>query len=260
MEDKKDITVICCKNNERKYQMFIDSLNKQTVSFELFCIDNKNNKYKSIASAYNSVLRKIETKFVIFSHQDIILQNETLLERFVSFLTQISNQDILGVAGVKSDPIGLYTNILHGSDQKYAGNYRVHGLLECETVDECFFGGYTELFVNNPFDEKLCNSWHLYAVEKCLNVRLNGGKVFVCDMPLLHTSAGRADKKYVLGFYKILKHYKNDYPLIVTTVHSSRTNSFEANKYLIVKYFLLTYADVYSFYRKNFRHLFHRKK
>ena len=174
-----EVTVVCCYNNESVYNDFVSTLKSQTCGYDLIGIDNRGNKsFTSCAAAYNSVIDEVKTKYVIYSHQDILLEGSDALAKFVSYLDRIKRDDILGVAGVKfSDPRTI-TNIMHRSNQTGkiipAGVYRLEGdMMMCDTVDECFFGGYTEHFRRNPFNESICNSWHFYAAEACLRTKLN---------------------------------------------------------------------------------------
>ena len=97
--------------------------------------------------------------------------------------------------------------VRHGAELACAGGLEFHGLVACDTVDECFFGGRTETFRTEPFDEKLCDNWHLYAVERCLRARTRGGRVWVCDVPLIHHSGGNINHSYNEGFRRIAAHY-----------------------------------------------------
>ncbi|MBQ3447563.1 MAG: hypothetical protein IJG37_07970 [Synergistaceae bacterium] len=99
---------------------------------------------------------------------------------------EIIGIDIVGVAGVRFDEAGVITNIRHkwryrNGEISYAGSRRVEGgMMTCGTVDECFFGRHTEHFREYPFNEDLCNDWHLYAAEACLHVgrlRTGGAKL-----------------------------------------------------------------------------------
>ena len=178
-----DITVICCWNNEKVYSDFVETLKTQTYPYELIGIDNRGNKnFSSCASAYNSVIGKVKTKYVIYSHCDILLNKPDILEKFTACLDKIGRDDILGVAGAKFSTPGTFTNIMHiwnhSGKLGYAGGNRVTGdMEECDTVDECFFGGHTKHFREYPFDEVVCNGWHLYAVEACLAAKsINRGE------------------------------------------------------------------------------------
>ncbi len=174
-----EVTIVCCYNNLKTYNDFVNTLKAQTCPCEIIGIDNRDNKaFTSCAGAYNSVKDQITTKYVIYSHQDILLTEPDTLAKFVSYLGRINADDILGVAGVKFNEPGLFSNIKHidnlTGELIYPGNERVEGgMMECDTVDECFFGGYAEHFRRYPFDDVLCNNWHLYAAEACMRIKSN---------------------------------------------------------------------------------------
>lgn len=173
-----NVTVVCCYNNENMYKNLVKSLEEQNYPFEVIGIDNRGNKnFKSCASAYNSIINKVSTKYIIYSHQDILFYKPGTFAKFMSYLEKLGSHDILGVAGVNFDENKVKTNILHiQQEKKYidAGDEYIHdGIIECDTVDECFFAGQTEHFKKFPFDEIICNNWHFYAVEACLRTRSN---------------------------------------------------------------------------------------
>ncbi|MBQ9527405.1 MAG: hypothetical protein IJR68_07320, partial [Fretibacterium sp.] len=197
-----------------------------------------NRRYTSCAAAYNSVIHDVDTKYVIYSHQDIRLKEKDTLEKFVRYLDRLNQDDLLGVAGIRfDDEDGIYSNIvqIYSKTGKLhlAGAAYVEGMIPCDTLDECFFGGYTEHFLKHPFDEKLCDSWHLYAVERCLNTKVEGRKegkenaVYVCDVLLFHLSSGNVNSAFVKGFCKICKHYASDFPVIKTTCAGSKTGTLQ---------------------------------
>ena len=209
----------------------MNTLKAQTCQCELIGIDNRGNKrFTSCAAAYNSVIEQVKTKYVIYSHQDILLNDPEALAKFVSYLERTGQDDILGVAGTKFSTPGTFTNIMHiwnySGKLGYAGENRVTGdIEECDTVDECIFGGHTEHFRQYPFDEKVCNNWHLYAVEECLRTKaLSGGKVYCCDVPVFHLSSGTITPTFLYGFYKVCRKYAEYFPFIRTTCGAERTD------------------------------------
>ena len=254
-----DITIVCCYNNEKIYNDFVDSLKTQTCNYELIGIDNTSNKkFSSCASAYNSVLNQIRTKYVIFSHQDILLNKPDSLAKFLGYLNKIGQHDILGVAGVKFDEECTYSEIKHINphDGKLiqAGENITSGIMQCDTLDECFFGGYSEHFKANPFDEKICK-WHLYAVDACLNAKRQNANVWVCSSNISHISTDGADLKFYFGFYRICRKYKNFFPFIRTTISYSNTNfrdSFRLLAHVIIGR-ILQRLGIFEYVRKILR-------
>lgn len=239
------VTVVCCYNDRQQYQEFQESLAKQKTEFELIGIDNCNQTYASCSSALNSVRNVIKTKYVIYSHQDIRLPEADMLERFVRYLEQIGPHDILGVAGAIADPrmdaagdVCVLSQVRHGKELRTAGEMEYAGLTGCETVDECFFGGIAEGFREKPFDEELCDDWHLYAVERCMRARMDGEKVYVCDLPLIHLSGGKINSAYNKGFRRLAHHYRKA-GWIRTVCGASKTDWLHRNLFYLKRKLLI---------------------
>ena len=227
-----DVTVVCCWTNEKMYNDFVSTLKSQNIPCEIIGIDNRNNKgFTSCASAYNSAINDVKTEYVIFSHQDILLTESNSLGKFLSYLEGLGHDDILGAAGTRFDSAAIYSNFRHkgnNGDLIRAGRGIIDsGIMECDTADECFFGGYTNHFRNYPFDEKICDGWHLYTVELCLRCQALGvGKTFVCDIPIIHLSAGTMSLSFYYNFFKLCRKYAGKFPIIRTTCAYSRTDLF----------------------------------
>ena len=238
-----DVTVICCWNNEKMYGDFVSTLKAQNLPCELIGIDNRGNKgFTSCAAAYNSVIDRVKTKYVVYSHQDILLNEPDTLAKFVSYLERTERDDILGVAGAKFDVPGIFTEItdidIKTGSLSWAGSEHLSAdMEECNTVDECFFGGHTEHFRQYPFDENVCNGWHLYAVEACLrtqsNYGLGGGHIWVCDVPLTHNSIDGLDCAFYRQFFMVCRKYASVFPLIRTTCTLSGTDFWHASYRLV---------------------------
>ena len=131
--------------------------------------------------------------------QDTLLNNPGVLQKFLSYLEGLGHDDILGVAGVRFESPEIsevITDIKH--THPYDGSLItvgkvpvIGGIMECDTVDECFFGGYTQHFRDYPFDEETCDNWHLYAAEACIRTKARAhAKVWVCGADILHRSSG----------------------------------------------------------------------
>lgn len=230
--NRKKVTIVCCYNDIKQYKRLCVSLEKQSIQFELIGIDNQTQKFVSCSSALNSVLSEVKTEYVIFAHQDIELPEENMLEDYVNYLEKIDVKDILGVAGTLKGSTKVASHLRHGKKLQCAGEVEYKGLLECDTIDECFFGGRTLQFQQSMFDERLCDNWHLYAVEYCLRTRINDGHVWVCDIPLLHYSSGKINHAYNDNFRKIASYYsvgKNQIRMLNTVCGSTKTDIIHRN-------------------------------
>lgn len=244
-----DVTIVSCYNDEKMYQDFVSTVKAQSVPCEVIGIDNRGNRaFTSCAAAYNSVIDRVRTKYVVYSHQDILLKGLDCLGKFVGFLEGLGRDDILGVAGVRFDVLGTYANFMHVDNMtgelRSAGKHQFSGgIMECDTVDECFFGGRTEHFRENPFDEVVCDDWHLYAAEACLNTKSNyvrgGGHAYICDINLVHLSNGSVKFPFIRGFCKLCRKYADKFPFIRVTCGYSKTDKFHLFLY-VLKHYLYT--------------------
>jgi len=144
----------------------------------------------------------------------------------------------LGIAGVvgarksKSDYIEIVGNIKHGVPCKplkhriYIKNPEI-----VQTVDECLIIIPAAIFDKLKFDERVCDSWHLYAVDYCLMAdKMAMGKAYVLPLPFYHRSTGTPNNYFKmifsLGFlpgsyydslYKLIKKHKYLNEKIYTT-------------------------------------------
>lgn len=244
-----DVSVICCYNNLTQYQKLYNSLGNQSVYVDIVGIDNRKNSFSSCSKAYNYGIKKVKTEYVIFAHQDVELITEDTIRYFLSFLETTNENDILGVAGRKQGGKKVITNIRHGKTKSYAGGQRLTGIEQCQTIDECFFGGHTRHFISNAFDEVLCDNWHLCAVEQCLRSISNGGKVYVCDVELIHNSSGRINYVYNRQFYKLSKKYEKKFEYISTPSRSSKTRL----PFRLMTYIIYTIRAFQIMYKHKFR-------
>ena len=227
--------MICCWNDERVYNDLVSTLKTQTCLYELIGIDNRGNgAFTSCAETYNSVIGQVKTKYVVYSHQDIVLKYPDALPKFVAYLERTNLHDVLGVAGVRLDSKVCFSGIQHIDPETGelipAGEFPSgRGMLECFTVDECFFGGHTEHFKAYPFDADVCSGWHLYAVEASLRTQTirnitDGGHVYVCDIPLIHNSTDGVDFAFYRQFFHLCGHYAKYFPRIKTTCTDGKTD------------------------------------
>lgn len=84
-------------------------------------------------------------------------------------------------------------------------------------------------FDNHPFDEKLCDNWHLYCVEMCLNARKMGSKVIVVPMQMHHFSKGTVTWEYMKCLKLLSQKYNVDFKYLWTTVYKVPANMIYIN-------------------------------
>ena len=184
-----NITVVCCWNNEKVYGDFVETLKSQSIPCEIIGIDNRSNKgFKSCAAAYNSVIGQVKTKYVLYSHQDILLHDREALARFVSYLERTGKDDILGAAGVRFDSPEGFSNVTHIHNKT---GELVHGTASFPE------GGMTRL-TRKCAAIGICMRWRsVYGRRHCLAEK-RGAVMCLCFIYLL----GRLARHFCMGFTK----------------------------------------------------------
>lgn len=220
------ITIVCCYNNIDLYNGLLSNISQFNINVAIIGIDNTNGRYSSCASAYNSVLNTIFTPYVMFCHQDIRFDCNSSFARLIEQLNGIDHGDIIGVAGVRKQSSTVFTNIFQVDWSSRSPGNRVNGMIDVQTVDECFFGGMVSTFINHPFDAHVCPGWHLYAADQCLYANAVGKKVWVSDFSLLHLSPGRTSQSFIINYIKLAIKYRNDFSQIRTCCGYFKTDFF----------------------------------
>lgn len=218
------LSIICVYNNRDILEKcLLNSLKVQIKDYELILIDNTSGKFDSAAKALNLGGCKSKEKFLLFIHQDFKFDSDTWLNKIEK---NIKNLDKFGVAGVagKYDR-NCISNIKEGYPPKNSGKIQITEPTEVQTIDECVILTSKELFNNLQFDDKLCDNWHLYAVDYCLRAKNNGFKVYVLPMEGYHVSTGDSfsAETYYPTLKKLIKKYKKNYNRIYTTTGSWST-------------------------------------
>lgn len=225
-----DCTIICVYNKKEILNNFLESsLKKQKdVLFETKFIDNSSNKFKCARDAISSVLDEINGKYIIICHQDIEFTSSNALKELLLNLSQIKKFGIAGIAGVIGNKI--ISNIYHGVDKKLVTSNNIRENTLCETLDECLFIIPNKRKYIIEFKKLMSNSWHLYAVEYCLKMKILNEKVYVIPSNIYHASSGASfDNSYYRQLKLMAKKYRKEIKKINTTMGFWHTNKFLLN-------------------------------
>lgn len=225
------ISVICIYNNESSYRnQLCSSLQMQGVDFELIGIDNRNQRFSSAAAALNYGVSISSGDILVFSHQDITLKTCNELAHFASAVSSLPVGSIIGTQGIREKSNIYYENLTAGADYiEQLKNDYPNEIIKVDCVDEGFFGMKRKTYEAHPFDEKLCDNWHLYCVESCLNARREGHSVYVMPIQLHHYSLGTINISYMLNLKKLCNTYRRDFKYIWTTCYKVKTHPLYIN-------------------------------
>lgn len=98
------ISIVVVYNNEKTLnRILLESLKDQKAEHELILIDNTQKKYKSAAEALNFGGKKAKGKYIMFTHQDIELEDNSWLENVEALLNKLNHLGIAGVAGMSEE-------------------------------------------------------------------------------------------------------------------------------------------------------------
>lgn len=217
------ISIVCVFNNAKVLDEYLQkSLKNQTADYELILIDNTDNKYRSASEALNYGAKKAKGNYLMFVHQDVDLYSKNCLENVEDTINSLHKLGVVGIAGKSKE--GIITNIKHGIPPTLVSKSKINRPQKVQTLDECLFIVPHTVFNKYKFNEKICDDWHLYSVEYCLNLLKNNYNVYVIPNFIYHASAGYSlSNSYFIVLEKLLRKYKEDYNWIYTTVWNWNT-------------------------------------
>lgn len=219
-----EFSVICVYNDKTKMQKYLEkSLEEQKgIAYEKIFIDNTTNRYKNAKDAFTYATKRATGKYYLFVHQDIQFHSDETLKQIYEIVENNNDFGIAGVAGKLDEK--LYSNITHGENRIKASKYNLDTVKEVETLDECLFVIKSDVYKKYSFENLVCSSWHLYAVEYSLFMKSVEEKVIVIPIELYHASRGFIDNTYFKQLTKLVSVYKKDRKKINTTVSNWYTN------------------------------------
>lgn len=220
------ISVICVYNDENAYlNQLVKSLDQQDTEYELIAICNVDNSFCSAAAALNYGASSATGDVLVFSHQDIYFKTERELRKLAEAIGSCPTGTIVGTQGVKEPSKIYYSNLTAGKVLKNQLNQEyTEKLYPVSCVDEGLFGMKRDTWLTHPFDEDLCDNWHLYCVEACLFARKNRNSVYVWPSQIHHFSMGTISLRYMQNLKRLCKVYRKDFKYIWTTCYKVYTN------------------------------------
>lgn len=215
----KKISLITVYNNHILMEKMINSAQTQkNVEIDYVMIDNTARQFSSAAGALNYGLSKSTGEVVVFLHQDMEFLNPMVLDNIYNYI--IAHKDtIIGSAGVKQKKNSSdKTPILSSMKNEYGRYDTLKAPEKVFTLDECLIACHRNCMEKISFDEKICDGWHLYAADLCIQAQaFEKMSVYAVPMDVWHKSSGCADKAYYTTQKKLAAKYKKYFKIINTT-------------------------------------------
>ncbi len=102
------IAFITCVNNEALYMKSLEYIKKlqllEFMEIELIAIRDA----KSMTSAYNEAMQKSDSKYKVYLHQDVYIQNENFIIDILDIFKNDENIGLIGMVGAKIIPVSEY--------------------------------------------------------------------------------------------------------------------------------------------------------
>ena len=213
------------------------SLARQRAVIELLAIDNTLGAFSSAAHVINAAAASAQGNWLMFAHQDLVLDGDTWLSDAEAWLQTIDNAAMAGVAGARLSSTGqgrdIVSNVSDSSPPQRAGHTASDRAERVQTIDECLFFVRTQLVRDLPFDTVACDGWHLYAVDYSLMLLERGYSAYALPLKLYHRSGGRRIEsqwfpRYEDAFYRtlrrVLRKHRRSIPVVYTTCGTWRAN------------------------------------
>lgn len=202
------MSVVTLTHNESQYKDLLASLKMQRTDkkFEIIAIPNFNKTFKSCAEALNIGIELSDGLVVNMCHQDLKIPNDWIAN-ITHHTTELDKNrtkwGVIGMAGASksvgiSNPNRDYTAIYLSdkiNGRSLASIFRqVFGRRkEVQCVDElCLIMKKDRPF---RFDEELCNHYHWYGADICLEALSKGYRNFAIDAECYHLSNGQDNLK-----------------------------------------------------------------
>ena len=240
------ISVICVYNNKRLLDdWLLKSLNNQSVKYELITLDNTSRQFKSAAQAYNHGGKKASGNHLMFVHQDVCLCPDSCLENTEEILDGLTNFGAVGAAGIAEGCKRVFSNLRQGPSLLEPLSFiHIDSPAKVQTLDECLIIIPKSVFDTLSFDEKMCDDWHLYAVDYCLSAKKLGFDIYAIPMTIQHMSIVNVAETtsqlirrfgiFPKGYYQTLKKILNKHRYFVKKIYPT-TGNWRTGRFLVLQ-------------------------
>lgn len=230
------ISVIICSINPDLASKTIDNLTQTAgLPLEVHVIDNRHNN-RPISQVYNEGAQASEAPYLLFIHEDVLIETEN----WGAVLTSKLKEPSCGVIGFAGSTLWLpgpyawwnvpeeyhrcnYRHIENGQTQTcilpagHTGDF-----LPVISLDGVAMAVRREVWAKFPFDEKILTGFHCYDIDFSVEISRHCTNYVNYDIRLLHMSSGKYDQRWLEISEKVfIDKWKNLSPLAVDCLPSN---------------------------------------
>ncbi|WP_236886760.1 glycosyltransferase [Clostridium beijerinckii] len=180
------IAFITCVNNEALYMKSLEYIKKlqlpEFMEIELIAIRDA----KSMTSAYNEAMQKSDSKYKVYLHQDVYIQNENFIIDILDIFKNDENIGLIGMVGAKIIPVsGIWWEDHRKVGKVFDSHRGFMELLNFNEVQDPYTDvkGIDGLIMITQYDlpwrDDIFDGWHFYDLSQSVEFIKNGFKVIV---------------------------------------------------------------------------------
>lgn len=237
MKENK-IAFITCVTDQNLYQKSLSYINRlkipKGIEIDLIAI----NDAKSMPSAYNDAMKKSDSKYKVYLHQDVYIQNKNFINDILNIFNSDENIGLIGVVGAKIIPVsGLWWEDHQKVGKVFDSHSGFMELLKFNEVTNLYteVKGISGLIMITQYDlpwrEDIFDGWHFYDLSQSIEFLRKGLKIVVpnqenawCihDSGIVNTSNGLEEYRN-----KFLDNYSKDiFPLVSILIPAYNQTTF----------------------------------
>jgi len=177
------ITYVTDQNLYKKSLSYINKLQiPEDMEIEIIAIMNA----KSMASAYNDAMQKSDSKYKVYLHEDVFIQNANFINDIVNIFKTDQHTGLIGMVGAKIIPVsGIWWEDHSKVGKVFDSHSGLMELLNFNEVKDLYTDvkGIDGLIMITQYDlpwrEDIFDGWHFYDVSQSVEFLRKGLNVVV---------------------------------------------------------------------------------
>ncbi|MBW9173900.1 glycosyltransferase [Clostridium estertheticum] len=237
--DENKIVFITCVNDENSYQKSLSYIKNlqipECMEIEMLAIKNG----KSMTSAYNEAMFKNDSKYKVYLHQDVYIQNTNFIFDILDVFKRDLKIGMIGMLGAKIIPVsGIWWEDHRKVGKVYDSHSGVIELLNFNEIKDLYteVKGIDGLIMITQYDlhwrEDIFDGWHFYDLSQSIEFLRKDLKVVV---PKQETAWCTHDCGYVNtsnGYEKYRNKFLDNYSKDILPLVSILIPAYNQTSYL----------------------------
>lgn len=238
MKENK-IAFITCVNDETLYEKSLSYINKlqipMGIEIEIIAIRNA----KSMTSAYNEAIQKSDSKYKVYLHQDVYIQNNNFINQILNIFKDDANIGLIGMVGAKIIPVsGIWWDDPCKVGKVYDSHRGTMELLVFNEINDLYseVKGIDGLIMITQYDlpwiEDIFDGWHFYDASQSVEFIKRGFKIVVPDQKIPWCIHDCGIVTTSNGFEKYRNRFLDNYSKDIFPLVSILIPAYNQTKYL----------------------------